>query len=74
MKLQLVQDWKNALRWHSVRAAIATAGLWGAVFGLNEIWPAFAGTIPLRWLAIGGMVLGALTGIGRVTKQPGLPE
>ena len=63
--------------WHrlwSVRLAVGGAVFWGIVSGLYLVWPAFAGTIPLLFYAVGGVVMSIALIIARIMKQPGLDQ
>jgi len=59
-------------RWWSTRIAFVGVVFWSAVIGLYLVWPAFADAIPLKFYAIGGIVMSIALGVARVLKLPGL--
>ena len=66
--MRLIDNWRDAAKFHSVRVA----GLWGLVCGVIIIWPAFQELVPLWLFALVGLAAAVAVCVGRVTHQPGL--
>lgn len=64
--MQLIDNWKQAWRFNSVRIAVFTA----LINLLVSFLPALG--VPEGWMAIINTVLGILITVARVTKQPEL--
>lgn len=69
--MQLIPEWKRALRMFSVQAMILAGAIQGAWVAL----PAeMQETIPDGWVRIGTIVLMALGVVGRLVYQPKVSE
>lgn len=68
MKISLVQDWREAHKWVSVRLSSAGAVLSGLGFGLSMAGGAASwfGTLPLWSVCLIALVIFVLAGLGRI--------
>lgn len=58
----------------SVRLQALQVIVFGAAFGLQMIWPQLADVLPTEWFIGGAVVIGALTILARLIKQPGISD
>jgi hypothetical protein len=73
MKLQLVDDWKEAKRWWSMRWIVIgafTAGAAAAYQWLPADWLPELPAMVKKYLALGAVVSMGMAGVSRVIKQP----
>lgn len=72
MKLQLIDDWKKALKLSSIWAALTGAGINGIflliVKGAAVVIP-FFGVIPFKWFFVLMVLVCLAMGFARIVKQ-----
>lgn len=67
---RLIDGWRTEWkRLHTIKLTALSAVFWIVIEGLNSVWPALAGNIPVWIYALVGFVLSVLIGLGRYLKQ-----